>query len=561
MAEGILAKTLFRGGAAAPPVVTPSDRTLKWLIGLRLVVISTLFLGTLIIQTTTQRILPLSNLYALFLFTYGLSLIYLVLNLKAVSERAQAIAQLTGDIAIVTGFVYATGGFYSPFSFLYLTVIIAAAILIRGGGLVFAGLSALSYGVLVDLMVFEIIPIPPNLTGARVVLSSPRVLYQLMIHVVGFILVAFLVSHLTESLRSARRRLEEESARAAQYAALTDHVVRSVGAGIMACDLDGRVLHLNPAGARILAIDDPEKCVGLHAEKLMALSDHEWESLCARARSRAIIRVDEHLGQLDGGIGLSVGPLEDESGKVVGFVVNFRDLSEIELELERRRMRDRMAAVGEMASRMAHEIKNPLASISGSCQVLRDANGLDDTNQRLVGIVVDESRRLSTILDSFLGYARYPKVKKEHCNIGQMLTDSLDLLKRSPEVRDHHRFSLEASEDLEIEGDHDLLRQVFWNLSRNAVQAMPDGGELRITATNKGDWIELRFRDNGRGMSEETRKRAFEPFYTGREAGTGLGLAVVYTAIEEHGGTIRIESEPDRGTSVIVQLPLHQESA
>ncbi|MCP4899197.1 MAG: PAS domain-containing protein [bacterium] len=528
---------------------------MRWLIGLRLIVISTLFLGTLIIQTTSRQILPLSSLYSLFLLTYGLSLLYLTLHLRGVSTRIQAIAQLVGDLLIVTGFVYATGGSYSPFSFLYLTVIVVAAALLRGGGLVFAGLSALSYGVLVDLIVFEVIPIPPNLTGVQIPDLSSRVLIQLMIHVVGFVLVAFLVSTLTESLRSAQQRLEEETARATQFAALTDHVVRSVGAGIMACDLDGNLLHLNPAGAKILEIEDPDDHVGTPIEELMPLDNNNWGLIWARAHDRSIVRVEESIGGPSKGVGMSVGPLEDEIGRVVGFVVNFKDLSAIEMETARSRLRDRMAAVGEMAARMAHEIKNPLASISGSCQVLSSTAGLNETGQRLVGIVVDESIRLSSILDSFLDYARHPEVHKISCDASQMLRDSLDLLKRSPEVREAHRFQLQAPDQLEMLGDPDLLRQVFWNLSRNSIQAMPEGGSLKIDCRLTGEWIELRWKDTGIGMTDEIQNRAFEPFFTASEKGTGLGLAVVYTAVHEHGGTINIESELGQGTTVTIQLP------
>ena len=184
------------GGARAPLAVTPSVNSLRWLIGLRLVVVSTLFLGVLIIQVNTQILLHLKHFYGLILLSYGLSLCYLVIHLRGLSTRLQAITQLLGDIALVTGFVYFTGGLYSPFSFLYLTVIVVGAVLLRGGGLIFAGLSAIAYGVLVDLMIFGVLPIPANLAGFEIPISTSRVLYQIMIHVVGFVLVAFLVSYL-----------------------------------------------------------------------------------------------------------------------------------------------------------------------------------------------------------------------------------------------------------------------------------------------------------------------------------------------------------------------------
>ncbi len=544
-----------RGGAAAPPAASPSTTALRWLLGFRLVVVSTLFLGVLIIQLNTQLLLQLKYFYGLILVSYGMSLGYLILHVRGVPTRVQAIVQLVGDIALVTGFVYFTGGLYSPFSFLYLTVIVVAAVMLRGGGLIFAGLSSVAYGLLVDMMVYGLLPIPPNLAGFEIPLSTSRVLYQIMIHVVGFVLVALLVSYLGESLRTAHHRLEEESERATQFVALTDQVVRSVGAGILAADLEGRVLHLNPAGERILGFSDVDDVLGRTMERVMPLEEHDWDTLRVRARSWPLERL---TGTLEGGetrLGLSVGPLRDDAGSVVGFIVNFQDLTELEIETERRRMQERMAAVGEMASRMAHEIKNPLASISGSAQMLAHSDDTDEANSRLLRIVVDESRRLSRILDDFLNFARPHQATHKPCNLSVMLQDCVDLLQRSPECRDHHRLELHAADDLVIRGEEHLLRQLFWNLSRNALQAMPEGGELVITAERRGPAAVLSWADTGIGMDEEIRRRAFEPFVTSHSEGTGLGLAVVYAAVEDHGGTIAIDSAPGEGTTVTVELP------
>jgi two-component system sensor histidine kinase PilS (NtrC family) len=542
------------GGAPAPPAASPSTTALRWLLGLRLVVVSTLFLGVLIIQLNTQLLIQLKYFYGLILVSYGMSLGYLILHVRGVPTRVQAIVQLVGDIVLVTGFVYFTGGLYSPFSFLYLTVIVVAAVMLRGGGLIFAGLSSVAYGLLVDMMVFDLLPIPPNLAGFEVPLSTSRPLYQIMIHVVGFVLVALLVSYLGESLRTARYRLEEQSERATQFVALTDQVVRSVGAGILAADLEGGVLHLNPAGERILGVSDGDAVLGRPMDRVMPLLEQDWDTLRVRARSWPVERLTGTLEGTETRLGLSVGPLRDDVGSVVGFIVNFQDLTELEIETEHRRMQERMAAVGEMASRMAHEIKNPLASISGSAQMLAHLDDTDDANSRLLHIVVDESRRLSRILDDFLNYARPHQSTHKPCNLSLMLRDCVDLLRRSPECSDHHRLELDAVEDLVIRGEEHLLRQLFWNLSRNALQAMPNGGELVITAARRGTVAVLSWTDSGIGMDEEIRRRAFEPFVTSHSEGTGLGLAVVYAAVEDHGGTIAIDSAPGEGTTVTVEL-------
>ncbi len=552
---------LLRERAAAQALLSPSPKALRWLIGLRLVVVSTLFLGILLIQFNSERILPLRNFYGLILLSFGLSLVYLVLYARRFSPQLQTWVQLIGDIVVVTGFVYVTGGLYSPFSFLYLTVIAVAAMLMRGGGLIFAGLSAVAYGLLVDLMVFAVLPMPQTLSGLQVAVPTSRVLIQLLTNVVGFVLVAVLVSYLGESLRSVNTRLREETERTRQFVALTDHVVRSVGAGIIATDLELKVLHLNPAGARMLAIGDGEAATGSGLDEIMPLADQNWGLLTARALDRKVMRLEGTAAASGVRFGLTVGPLTDEVERVVGFIVTFQDLSEIKLEAERQRLQERMAAVGELAARMAHEIKNPLASISGSAQVLAAGGTFDDKGQRLLHILVDESRRLSGILDGFLTYTRPKRSDFTPCDVSAMLRDCIDLLGRSDEHRDGHRIRLELPDKLILEGEEQLLRQIFWNLSRNALQAMPDGGELTIAGERRDGSVVLRWRDSGTGMTEDVRRQAFEPFVTTRPGGTGLGLAVVYAAVAEHGGTVAIDSAPGRGTMVTVELPVHREAA
>ncbi|RLE27037.1 MAG: hypothetical protein DRJ65_04040 [Acidobacteria bacterium] len=554
MPEGPQKHSKTTGGASTPPVVAPSPTTIRWFLGLRLVVISTLFLGILLIQATTPLILPLKHFYGIILTTYALSLGYLILHLIGVSQRLQAFFQLLGDIGIVTGLVYFTGGYHSPFSFLYLTVIVAGAVIFRGGGLVFAGLSAIAYGLLVDLMVFGILPIPPTLGGIQVSLSLPRILTQLLINVMGFALVAILVSYLSESLRAARSRLSEEIERAQRLAAVTDHVVRSVAAGIVATDLNGRVLHLNPAGRRILDLAPEALPEGTDLDEVMPLADHSWGLLYTRARSLSSIRIEDNHRTTGLSLGLTLGPLKDEDHNLAGFIISFQDLSEIEGAAARQRMQERMAAVGEMAARMAHEIKNPLAGISGSAQMLASREGTDHKTSRLLRIIVDESQRLSTILDNFLDYSRPSHGSRHQCDLTLLLTDCVDLLRRSDLLRLDHIIELNLPDSLLLLGEEPLLRQMFWNLARNALEAMPDGGALTITGENHPENLVLTFSDTGVGMSEEVRKHAFEPFVSSTPGGTGLGLAVVYNVVEQHNGTIEIDSTPGAGTTLTIEM-------
>ncbi len=543
------------GGGSSPPMFLPSHRSLIWLVSIRLIVATTLFVGALIIQAATSTILPLNGLYILVLATYALSLVFLALLATRLSPKTQMVIQLIGDIIIITGFVYVTGGLYSPFSFLYLTVIIIAAIILRGGGFLFAGLSSVAYGLLVDFMAFRMVPLPPNLSGESYPLPASHILLELLIHVVGFMLVAALVSYLGTSLRTTSARLQEQQQRARQFAALAHHVVQSIGSGLIAVDLEGRVLYLNPSAAGILRIPDPPAMIGRPIRAALPLEGIDWQTVLRPGQRTAQRRLEAPLAASNTHLGLSVGPLSDETGTRVGFIVSFQDLSEIEQVRRRERLKDRMATLGEMTVRVAHEIKNPLASISGSAQMLANKNGMDPTTQRLLKIVIDESKRLSTTIDSFLDSARPHHLNRRMIDALELLKDHVALLRGSNTIDQRHEITLTAEGPLPISADPDLLKQVFWNLSQNALQAMPDGGRLEISAGHQEGTVILRWTDTGEGMDEALKSKAFEPFVTTRPHGSGLGLALVYTLIDEHNGSVEIESQPGHGTTVTVVLP------
>lgn len=552
MPESKASGFIFAGTSEDLPAVSPSPSMIRWLLGLRIVVISTLFLGILLIQGSSEQILPLQHFYEVILSTYGLSLLYIVLYVVRFPLRTQTIVQLLGDISVITALVYYTGGIFSPFSFLYLIVILSGAITLRGGGLIFAGLSAVAYGGLIDLIVFKVLKTPPNLGGATTLPAPPRILSQLLIHIVGFVLVALLVSYLAENLRAARTRLIEVQERSRSLRAVTDHVVRSVHAGIIATDLDGRVLHINPAGKRILNPPDSWEDI----DGILPLKGQSLKASLARIRATgAALRINAHHQFTGQSLGLTIGPLEDDRDEIVGFIFNFQDLSQIEGIQEQQRQQERMAAVGEMASRMAHEIKNPLAGISGSAQMLAASKGLGERQQRLLQILVEESERLSKILDDYLNYSRTETQEPTVCDLAAVLRECIEVLQGSQELRPDHEVVYRGLDSAPILAHEHLLRQVFWNLSRNALAAMPEGGLFEVELKEVPGRLLLYFRDTGEGMDEDTSRHAFEPFVSKTPGGTGLGLAIVYNAVERLEGRIEIESHPGEGTVLKIELP------
>jgi two-component system, NtrC family, sensor histidine kinase PilS len=213
--------------------------------------------------------------------------------------------------------------------------------------------------------------------------------------------------------------------------------------------------------------------------------------------------------------------------------------------------------VGEMAAQLAHEIRNPLGSISGSAQVLMKEPNMSAEQENLLAIITRESKRLSDTLNQFLFQARTPRLPAEPVDLQPVIQEAVTLLRNGPEVGPGHelRFRAEAGPMVCL-ADRDQIAQVFWNLARNGLEAMPEGGVLHISLGRTGQDLVLSVRDEGRGIGREEQKRIFEPFHSGGKWGTGLGLAIVYRIVREHRGDIAVRSVPARGTEFEVRLPL-----
>jgi two-component system, NtrC family, sensor histidine kinase PilS len=237
----------------------------------------------------------------------------------------------------------------------------------------------------------------------------------------------------------------------------------------------------------------------------------------------------------------------------------FQDLTEIRVLEEEVALKKRMVALGEMAAGVAHELRNPLASISGSVQVLRrDLQPRGEAGE-LMEIVVKESKRLDGIIRDFLLFARPGRFHPEEAEIGQLLRETLSLLENSDERRPDHRVVVECGpEPVPARIDADRMKQVFWNLAKNALRAMPEGGTLTVRARRaSGDRAEVIFADTGVGMSEDEVNENFQPFHGSFRGGAGLGLAIVYRLVQEHGGRIRVRSRRGAGTEIAISLPRH----
>lgn len=530
---------------------------MHWLIAIRVIVVTTLLLAALIIQYTVDLNLPITYIYVTAALAYALTFLYIGLDRFMMSRNVTLYAQIVGDIVLETMLVYFTGALDSPFSFLYLiSVITAATLLYRRGGVIAASIAALLYGALIALMYRGVIPYPIGDFFRFSTWTAERMYLSMGTNFAGFYATALLTSFLSEQLRETFRELSLNRENLAQLRALNENVVESIPSGLITTTSSGVISFVNPAAREILGITTD--VVGHHIAGLDVFTSEEWDSLAAQMPSN-ILRGEHEFtrDQEERTLGFAITPLKTLEGEAYGLTLIFQDLTEMKKLEAQLRMKDRMAAVGELSAGIAHEIRNPLAAIAGSVQVLRNSSNLRPQEQRLMTIILKESDRLNKSISDFLRFVRPQERKPAPFDIALALRETLELLVNSPELESTHDVETAIIPDsFIIEGDSDQMRQVFWNIARNAIKAMPSGGVLTVTARPGDDAYEIRFSDSGRGMSEEDLRRLFQPFRTGFASGTGLGMAISYRIIQAHGGRIEVRSAPGEGTTIGLVLPV-----
>lgn len=532
---------------------------LRWLIGIRVVIITTILVPLILLQFAQ----PLSLDSFVFLYevagwTYASSLVYIaLLRILRSHPRLHAQIQLAGDTAIITLLVYHLGGATNHFSILYLCVIAIAAVLLgRRQAVLIATLSWLLYfGTVVGL---ETGWLPQPASGLYVPLSNWRLAYDLAIQLFGFLAAAWLMSHRALNVSRVERELERQQTLFADLEILQRDVFESVPSGLILTDRESRIAAVNPAGYSILGVDAGD-LLGRTIVEAGLFSPADWKRETSEPTSLQPRRSEfgwNHDGR-EQTIGFTLTPLLQSRGDEAGYILIFQDLTEWQRMQEQLQVQDRMAAVGELAAGVAHEIGNPLTAISGSVQMLSSRTAFQSSDQQLLEIIRKETDRLSRAIHGLLNFARPPQRSDSTFSIGELLQECMELLQNSSDVSDRHVLRLDARDpETLMTADRDQINQVFWNLARNALRAMPDGGSLHVEGMRQGEAYSLRFRDTGCGMTPEERANVFHPFRSFFDGGTGMGMAIVYRIVEEHRGSIEVDSAPDRGTLITVNLPL-----
>jgi len=519
---------------------------LAWLVKVRIIILTFLLGVELAIAQLTSSHLPMGLFVSTIVLWYAISVFYLVLLSFWQEHRYQSLLQVLTDLAMVTLVVYATGGVDSSLNFLYPLVIIVSAILLpRTWSYLAAALAFILYGTVLQLTYYEVIP---SYSTSH---PEPRVLQAIiLINLFAYLAIAYLAGLLAAKLRQVNVRLKHTSGALEDLQALHENVIQSVSAGIITTGLDGRLTLANTAAQTLLEFSERELW-GKPVSQLFLDPLPEVGSERAHGEVRYVTSGNFHKT-----FRVRVSQLTVAERGSLGCVYAFDDLTELR-RLEREvRMQDRLAAVGRLAAAIAHEIRNPLTSISGSASMLSAIADMSNEHRQLLQIIIRESERLNAIITDFLAYSRGRQYQFTRVDLLVLLEDTLTLLE--------HRLVAQAT-GIHVErhyavaqawaaADGDKIKQVFWNFCENAVRAMKSGGKLRVSVEALGEDWQISFADTGPGMSPQVVEKIFEPFQSHFQGGTGLGLAIVYQIVQAHDGKVWVRSKLGEGSEFVLRL-------
>jgi len=508
------------------------------------------------LQAWTQMLSPL-------LFVCGLTILYALARAFSKAQLFQARLQFVIDILLITWLAWTTDVIHSPYIALYIVVIAASSLFLgpRDAIVISVGCAVAFTASALAVLTGGSQPATRDLLNA----GRAQTFQSIGLFDVAFLVVGLLSARLAERQSRSDVRLKAAAQSLASLRALHERIVESIRSGVVTTDLQGRIYTFNAAAAEITGYHEADvrgQEASIFFGDLREIIDGSMEITKAPDASP---RFEADCLTADGlrlRLGFSVSPLFSEGGDTTGTVITFQDLTHIRALEETSRRQDRLAAIGRMAASIAHEIRNPLAAMRGSIQMLRADMEGESSQTELMEIILRESDRLNRIISDFLSYARPRSIIQAQVDVGELLRQTFTLLRHSAEIHENQIIEEQVpGTPVLVNADSEQLQQVFWNLARNALQAMPTGGTLRAVVAKHGQSrLRIAFSDTGRGMSPEQVEHLFEPF-SSTTGGTGLGLSIVYQIIRDHGGTINVRSREGQGTTITIELPREQGEA
>jgi two-component system sensor histidine kinase PilS (NtrC family) len=532
---------------------SPLAKRLWWLIaGRAAAVVLLLILG--VAWKSTSPATSLRTASPLLFVVTGLTILYCLARLTWKNYVGQARIQLFFDVLLVTWLVWITGGASSPYAALYIVIISAASLFVGPRGTMLT-----SVGSVAAFNACALLVLGRSAPGYSSEAISNTIQFTGLSDV-SFLIVGLLAAKLAYRQKRSDLKLEAATRSLADLRALHERIVESIRSGVITTDLHGRIYTFNAAAEEITGYK-PSEVRGHDASIFFGdMTRQIADSMNAAATGKVSPRFQADCLTPNGlalRLGFTIAPLFAEAGETSGMVITFQDLTGVRALEETSRRQDRMAAVGRMAASIAHEIRNPLAAMRGSIQMLRSEMDGNTEQAQLMEIILRESDRLNKIVADYLNYARPRPAELKNVDLNALVADTFKLLRNSDEMVDGHRLEEDLPERPAIvSGDPEQLKQVCWNIARNALKAMPAGGTFRVSLKPAdGNRLRLAFSDNGEGMTPEQVEHLFEPF-TSTTGGTGLGLSIVYQIIRDHSGTINVRSRQGEGTTISIELPV-----
>jgi two-component system sensor histidine kinase PilS (NtrC family) len=526
-------------------------RFLNWYLAVRILVIALFLGGTAVSQLREgdgAGAVLLSWLYLLVAAAFGQSLIFLLLFARLRRWLLLFQAQVCWDLLFASCLIYLTGGMASPFSFLFILIIFSASFFLTRRDVYFvASAAAILYGSLIDLQYYEVLPAMPGAFPQQAI-AIRDALNAVFLNVTGFFLVAFLSGLLIERLRQSEQARKKREIDYEELENLNRTILSNIPSGLLIVNPAGRIRSVNPGATQITGYRLEEIYNRKVGELFPELEVFENGDFVTVQRGETLLR-DKEGGTRP--VGFTSSLVRDTGAKVLGLLITFQDLSRLKEMEEQLKRADRLAAVGQLAAGMAHEIRNPLASISGSVQLLMEGAHVGDEDRRLMGIVVREAQRLNRLLTDFLVFARPAEPRQARVNVSEVLDELVSML-RGDERFDNISLKRDYPPGCELYCDRGQIHQALWNLLVNGAEAMPGGGTLRL-GIDPAEAL-LYVEDSGPGIPEEIRHRIFDPFFTTKDHGTGLGLPTVYAIVEAHQGRLEVGSAAGGGARFVVRL-------